>query len=525
MTKPLENQPKTVDQYLDEVDYSDNDSYVPSPFAIEFINFIKLVNGSEGEENKTPVLHLRMLDTVASGSNRIVNLCHRGSGKTTIMAEYLFLYIAVFGELPTIGRVDLAMYVSDSMENGAKNLRKNVEHRWENSEFLKRYVPETRFTDSRIEFKNRAGKKFVVKLYGAKTGVRGVKEMGKRPTLCVADDIISDEDARSPTILASIEDTMYKAVTYALHPKNSMIIWSGTPFNQMDSIYKAVESGAWDANVYPVCEQFPVEPHDFVGSWPDRFPYEYVKQQYQMAKSNGMIDSFYQELMLRITSDEERLIRDVDIKWYSGSDIEPNISNYNFYITTDFATSEKSSADYSVISLWAYNNNEEWMLHSGYMAKSLMDVNIDRLFEFVIRYDVKQVSVEVTGQQKAFVTWINKEMHKRNCYFTIVEVRPTADKMRRLHNVVPLFRKGRIWFNKDMVGTKFMTEALNEISRATMSQIASRHDDFLDTVSSLPELRPWKPSAYNMESKHVIPSPFADEIEVEDPVAYESYIV
>ena len=162
-------------------------------------------------------------------------------------------------------------------------MRKNLEFRWENSEFLRQYVPEIRFTDIRWEFKNADGKSFIVKGYGAKTGVRGAKEMGKRPQLAVLDDLISDEDARSTTVISAVEDTVYKAVNYALHPTRNMIIWSGTPFNARDPLYKAVESGAWGVNVFPVCEQFPCEEHEFRGSWPDRFTYAYVKEQYEKA--------------------------------------------------------------------------------------------------------------------------------------------------------------------------------------------------------------------------------------------------
>src|SRR5690606_12480109 len=113
--------------------------------------FIKLVNGVQGEEHKTPLVHYKMLDTLTEGGRRVINLCHRGIAKTTVMGEYLFLYIATYGELPNFGRVDLALYVSDSIENGVKNMRKNLEFRWDNSEFLKQYVPEIRFTDIRWE--------------------------------------------------------------------------------------------------------------------------------------------------------------------------------------------------------------------------------------------------------------------------------------------------------------------------------------------------------------------------------------
>ena len=40
-----------------------------------------------------------------------------------------------------------------------------------------------------------------------------------------------------------------------------------------------------------------------------------------------------------------------------------------------------------------------------------------------------------------------------------------------------------------------MTEAKSELDRATVSGFKSRHDDFVDTVSMLAEMKPWKPNA------------------------------
>jgi hypothetical protein len=185
-------QAKSVENYLNEVSYAGDSVYIPSDFALEFVTFIKLVNGGVGEENKTPVLHFKMLDLLPGKKKNIANMVFRGAAKTTIMGEYLFLYLATYGSLPGFGEVPLALYVSDSIENGVKNMRKNLEYRWENSEFLKKYVPTAKFTDIRWEFTNIEGKTLIVKGYGAQTGVRGSKEMGKRPVLAVLDDLVSD---------------------------------------------------------------------------------------------------------------------------------------------------------------------------------------------------------------------------------------------------------------------------------------------------------------------------------------------
>lgn len=493
---------KSVEQYLNETTYINDPTYVPTDFALKFINFIKLVNGGKGEEHKSPVMHYHMLDQIEIGGQNIANMCARGTAKTTVLAEYLFLYIACFGELPGLGLVNLALYVSDSIENGVKNMRKNLEHRWINSEFLQKYVPFTKFTDIRWEFRNVEGFTFVVKGYGAKTGVRGAKEMGVRPQLAVLDDLISDEDARSQTVINSVEDTVYKAVNFALHPTNHKIIWSGTPFNARDPLYKAVESGAWDVNVYPICEEFPCDKEDFRSCWEDRFTYEYVRDQYETALKTGKIDSFNQELMLRIMSDEDRLVEDAEIMWYSRANILKNKGAFNFYITTDFATGDKEYNDFSVISVWAYNNNGDWFWVDGICEKQLMNKNWDDLFRLAQLYNPQKVGIEISGQQKGFIAWCDTEMMNRNIYFTLAQernssdrgLRPKTNKLERFNVVLPLFKLHKIWFPTELKTTKAIKEALNELTLASRKGFKSKHDDFLDTISMLGSMDPWKPS-------------------------------
>lgn len=501
----LENaSPMKVEDYLNSTNYEEDITYTPSAFAIGFVNFIKMVNGGQGEENLTPVVHYRMLDTITRGGKKILNLCHRGVAKTTLMAEYLFLYIAVYEELPVVGKVDLALYVSDSIENGVKNMRKNLEHRYRNSDFLKSVLVDelVRFTDVRWEFQNENGGILIVKGYGAKTGVRGAKELGKRPQLAVLDDLISDEDARSATVISAVEDTVYKAVNYALHPRKNMIIWSGTPFNSKDPLYKAVESGAWEVNVFPVCERFPCTEEEFRGSWPDRFTYSYVKENYDTAMKLGKINTFNQELMLRIMSDEDRLISDSDIMWYSRATLMNNKINFNFYITTDFATSAKQAADFSVISVWAYNNNGDWFWVDGICERQTMDVNIKDLFRLVQAYKPESVGVEVTGQQSGFIPWIQNLMLEKNLWFNLASegnssqpgIRPNTNKLVRFNTVVPLFKAKKIYFPSELRASKPMMQCVDELSLVSINGFKSKHDDFSDTISMLSVMKPFKPA-------------------------------
>lgn len=494
---------KTVDEWLNAVSYSEDPDYVPSQFAVAFVNFIKLVNGGAGEENVTPVLHLKMLDQIdKADSRKIANMVHRGAAKTTVLGEYLILYLATFGELPTFGEVDLAIYVSDSIDNGVKNMRKNLEYRWENSTFLRKFVPVAKFTDIRWEFKNASGKTFIVKGYGGKTGVRGVKEMGKRPQLAILDDLVSDEDARSKTVIASIEDTITKAIEHAMHPKRSKIIWSGTPFNASDPLYKAIESGAWLVNCYPVCEKFPCTRAEFRGSWEDRFTYDYVKRKYLEALRQGKIASFNQELMLRIMSDEDRLILDSDINWYKRHDVLKSIHLYNTYITTDFATTEDESGDFAFISVWALSSSGQKFWIDGICKRQGMDKNMNDLFVFAQKYKPLSVGIEVTGQQEGFIPWVKNEMIKRRIFFNLASsgnsnragIRPSTNKLQRLMVTVPWFKSGEMFFPEEMKYEKPLIELMEEIKLASAGGLKSKHDDGLDTISMLALMNVFLPS-------------------------------
>ena len=346
------------------------------------------------------------------------------------------------------------------------------------------------------------------------TGVRGFKVYGKRPTLCGLDDLLSDKNAESPTIVKDIEDVVYKAARQALHPRKRMMNWTGTPFNKKDPLYKAAGSKVWNTSVYPICEKYPCTKEEFVGAWEDRFPYEFVEQEHYRLMELGKVDAFNQELMLRIISDEDRLVRDTDIVWYNVNTVLHNKGRYNFYITTDFAVSEKDKADFSVIMVWAYTNNGDWLLVDYMVKRQLMSANIEALFRFVQMYKPQSVGIELSGQQKGFISWIKNEMVQRNIFFTLASdkgsgeegLRPTNSKLVRFNTVVPLFRMKKIWLPSNNKEDKELQEIYEEITTVTTSGIKSKHDDCIDPISQLLLLDAWKPydEAYEVTDSDTI---------------------
>ena len=502
-----------LDARLNRVDYTDFEkTFIPSAFAIEFVNFIKLVNGVEGEENESPIIHYDMLDQVVPAEKPTGNLMHfqnlfvsfRGSAKTTALHEYMILYLATYGKLPYFGEVNVGIYISDTMDNGVKSMRTNLEFRWDNSEFLQQYIPETRFTDVRWEFENADGKKLCFRGFGASTGVRGFKEYGQRPTWGGYDDLMSDKNAESPTIQKDIKHIIYKAVRQALHPKKRMQNWTGTPFNKSDPLYEAASSGAWNTRVYPICEKFPVPKSEFKGGWEDRFPYEFVKNEYDSLMLSGEISSFNQELMLRITSDEDRLVSENDLVWYSRDKVIQAKNRYNFYITTDLTTSDGKKANLAVISVWAYTNNRDWLLVDGVCKRQLMDQSIKDLFRLVSIYRPLEVGIEINGQQQGFIQWIKQRMVDLNIFFNLAGkgktegIRRSGRKIDAFKLVVPIIKAKKIWLPLEMKEHELVIELLEEFRYATNEEFKSKYDDACDTVSMLLDIDAYKPSAQDV---------------------------
>jgi len=499
---------KSINELLSLVDIELINNREPSDFSIRFINFIKLCNDGN-EENISPPFHYEMLDKAFvpdkyQPRRRVLNVVFRGSGKTTIFVEYLILYLAIFRELPTVkDEVDSILIVMDSMDNGIVNLKKNIEERYRSSSFLQEYIPDAFFGKKEFTLKNKDGDTFDCILNGIKQGIRGTKRQKKRPKVAIFDDIFKDDDVYSEDIMKKVGNVMDKGVKYALHPSEHIIIWNNTVFLSDDPVSRAVKSGRWEVNLYPVCKKFPCDRADFKGLWEERFTYEYLVEMYIDAKlSDTGLGGFLGEMMLDTSVNEMKIIDENKIKYIQDRDVLlKNKDMYSFYITTDVAVSNKEDTDYAVISVWAYTRLDTWILVDLFMSDTVdMDTYIEKLFFLVRKWNVKDVTFEVSGQQLGFISIIDSKMIERNIIFDIIEVRPTGNKLQRFLNYGYRFNSGRIMlYNKDDIindnGREVYDEIIKELTSVTKSKILSKHDDFLDTVSQLQYHTPYDKSS------------------------------
>lgn len=480
--------------------------YIPDSESLKFIAFIRAAGV---EDNANAELHYRLADKYFSKDKQIVVEAFRGSAKSSLM-EWFILYTAALGLLPGFGEVGFIAFIGDSMENGVRNTLRNLAGKIDRSKFLQQIITIKRKTDSEIELVNADGVELYVKGYGAATNIRGVRYNGMRPSIAIMDDVTSTEAGASESMLKTIEENFFKAIVPALHPTRYKIFYIATPVSERDLLNKLVNNPEWSVHKFPICETFPCSKEEFKGNWEDRFPYEAVKSKYEMYLASGQAQGFYQEYMLDLIDLSTLLVEEDDVKWFDPMTVKKNKDGYNFYISTDFATSTKKSADFSCIAVWAINNNGDWMLVDGQAVRQTMQDNIQDLFDYVRKWKPITVGIETSGQQGGFLSIIDEEMHKKKVYFTLAKkkgskepgIRPTKDKVHRfVTGVQPRFKQGKIWFPKpELVNStrllELVKEMSHELSRFTLAGgvKALSHDDAIDLLNQLSEMELYTPS-------------------------------
>lgn len=487
------------------------EKYVPSDDALKFIAFLRATGN---EENNSPEVHYKIADALFSPDPvdwKVVIECTRGMGKSTTL-EYAVIYIAAMGEWPNFGKCPFLVFLGATNEGNVRAFFKNVASKIENSEFLRSILKINRQVDNEIEMVNVDGVETIVTGRGMNTNWRGIRsKRGDRPYALLADDVLPSEIMTSEALKNTVEMNWFNSALPALHPARHKIVYIGTPLAEDDLLHKLKNSGTYRIERYPLCSKFPCGKDEFDSVWPDRFSYDYTLGMYKQFEAAGKAQSFYTEYMLDITDLSTLLVEEGDVKWFDPMLVKKNKDNYNIYISTDFATSTKKSADFSCIAVWAINNNGDWMLVDGQAKRQTMQDNIQDLFEYVRKWRPISVGIETSGQQGGFLSIIDEEMQRKNTYFSLAKkkgnkepgIRPTKDKVHRfVTGVQPRFKQGKIWFPKPELAKnnprllELVEEMSHELSRFTLAGgvKALAHDDAIDLLNQLSEMDTYAPS-------------------------------
>ena len=520
-----------LDAALDTLDLTFN-GYRPSAEALEFFVLMRLVTGEDFEFD-TPLVHYFIVDVLlgniqdsthfpyseAIRKNITINLTRvsimmaRGLGKSTIVTQFFPVYSAIKGEVGIWGKQYFYLGLAASAQGGGRVMSKAIQSMCEESEFCKEYFESMRFTETESEFVRKgAGKTenraFLFRTMGVGTGsIRGVRSNygSRRPDCIFADDAIANTAAAySETQMKTFEETIHSDAINALKGGDKgRIVMVFTPFTYNDPNVKTITSGAFTPIVVPICQGIDEDTKrsEFVGAWEDMHPYQAVKEQYLQAKKVNMLRAFNQERMLRLASEDDRMVTDEMMQWYDRNLVMKMLDGYSLYITTDFTTTSAAKSDFSALGLWAVSSNNDYYLLDLCVRRHELQEQYNELFRMLSTWNkhgrMIEVGVEIDGQQKAHLFALKEMMIKKGIYFTfarqkgaplsregILSKSSGVSKLERFRYTLPLFQNKKMYFPEQLKDTPDMKEAIKQLKGVTYAGF-STHDDFIDVVSQL----------------------------------------
>ena len=559
-----------MDGALDSIDYS-FPNYIPSKDSLEFFALMRIVEGTDFEFS-TPTVHYFMVDvlfgnvtanqfpyskevqkTIAINPHRVAIVASRGLAKSTVVTAFYPIYCAIKGKLPNGDKTRFHLLLGASAQGGAKVMSKAVQALCEDSVFCNSYFEEMSFTETESRFVRKGkGKEksraFLVRYLGIGGNIRGNRDnYGERYDHAIMDDVILNTQAAYSEIQMSllrelISSDLENGLVGGLRGR---IFSVATPFRLGDPVVETLVSGGYTPLLLPICETITktMTKAEFKGAWTSMHPYEAVIRQYKQAIASSSIRSFNQERMLRISSDDDRMISEDMLQWFNRVDMKKSLEGYNLYITTDFTTTSEAKSDFSALGVWAVNSNQDFFLLDLCVKKQGIQEQYDELFRMVNFWSRETsrsltVGVEVDGQQRAHVFALKEQMLKRNEWFLfaknkgakpgtegILSKSSGVNKHERFRLMLPRFQNKKIWFPNELKDTPDMLEGLKQLKYTTWENFGA-HDDFIDILSQLNLMDIIYPivdiTAYSADVKR---NNIWGDIHTreEEPDAYESY--
>jgi hypothetical protein len=518
-----------IDLALDTIDLTFR-NYTPSVDAFEFFNIIRVFFGQDFEI-PNPKFHYFIVDmlygnveakdfpypeeiqdTITINPNQVGIIATRGSAKSTVTTLFYPIVACVKGTLPVTGPLSHILILSDSQQGGARDQALIMGNSFKRSVFAQEWFESIRSTESEVEVVRKGAgpiekRHMLIKFKGAQSG--GIRSGSRNPVtgdryaLMIADDVIKNEaEAYSETIMHNVTTALTSDARNAMRAKNTQFVLINTPFHKRDPVYMMVESGGFTPLVAPICKRIDqdLKKEEFEPLWEDMHDYDNVMGRYMDAVATGKTRSFNQELMLRVSNEEDRLVTDDMIQWYDRKLLMKLLDGYSLYITTDFTTTSKAKSDFSGIALWAVSSNYDYFLLDLCLRKQELDEQYNEVFRMVSTWSkggrAIEVGVETDGQQKAHLYALRQKMQMTNRYFSFARQKgagpgkegissgSAGSKHERFRYILPNFQNRKVYFPEQLQDTADMKEALKQLKGTTTTGF-STHDDFCDLISQL----------------------------------------
>lgn len=305
--------------------------------------------------------------------------------------------------------------------------------------------------------------------------------IGSHPDIIVMDDIVTRENTETLEQIDKVK-LRYKDALDLLEPRGQLII-IGTRYTYNDFYSWIIEKNEKNNNFRIMKKRAFIGDmqtgQDFQALWPEKFTREELLERLQ---EKGPYE-FYSQYCNEPTSAEDA---DFKKEWFNYYDPEEyRGAKMHTVMCVDPAISEKKSADYTAIGVFAADQWQNHFVKDLFRGHWKVDKIIDAIFYVYNLHHPQAIVLETIAYQKALSYILQLEMQKRGVFLPIIEKQyHDRTKEERIRALQPLYAAGKVYHQKDLSLTRYFEEELLQFPRGA-------HDDMIDTFAmSLDHLVP-----------------------------------
>ena len=370
------------------------------------------------------------------------------------------------------------------------------------------------FPDFELQKDSKSKDRLVTKEGGGLRFVgRGGGTTGRGAHLFVVDDPIKDEkEADSEQIMDDIWKWYWGVVETRLAPGGVVVVMH-TRWRTNDLIGmllaqdKELKTNEWKLINFPLIakedEYHPFYPEILVRKkgevlHPERFNLKWAKRKELRMPSRQFLSLYQQDPV----AEQGNFFKREHLSFYNPEDLPKDLY---IFISTDFAVSEKSEADYTCF--WPYgvcSRGHIWFLFDFFHEKVRPGTSVKALIDQVKRNKPINIQIEKGVIAKALGDQIEREMLEQNALCSTVSPTSDASKISKASSAQTMMEFGLIHLPN-------LTRVHLEVVPELMAFDKGEHDDYVDTIAM----------AARCVKEQLIPTPTGvldgiDEAEFED---------
>ncbi len=400
----------------------------------------------------------------------VVLVAFRGSGKSTIMTLSYVIWSIV-----GLQKRKFVLILSQT-QNQAKTHMANIKRELESNELLKADIgPFEEISDewgsNSIVLSNFGAR---ITIASTEQSIRGLRHGEHRPDLVICDDV---EDLNSVKTREG-RDKTFQWLTGEVLPigdQNTKILIIGNLLHE-DSLLMRLRQAIENERINGRFYSYPLLDDDDQISWPGK--YKTLKDIEDLKKSIASDSAFSREYLLKIISEDDRLVRPEWVQYY---DVLPNQEGNNFRETAtgiDLAISEKESADCTAMvsaKVFGYGDDlKVYILPDPINARMDFPTTLESaitLSKGLGTYYPTKLYIEEVGYQSSLI----QSLVSKNIPAEGVKV-AGQDKRARLALVTHMIQQGKVLFPR--TGAEQLIEQLTGFG-------IEKHDDLADAFAIL----------------------------------------